>query len=195
MTFRQPPTRVLIGDVHLTVVRAKDFGYSFSLTSDIEFTVIIDQNWPHNKTGVKGALQVNSSCKLRAGKRQYLKEEKTTGRLSLNQSRAEDVLIRKLSGQKWRKALPFKEIPSSLPVARLVSNDLAVTMSLGCPLDKNVNAARNVIQEVQTEVPPEMFDLSKFVCGTYVDSRMLILRGVDGSALLFTRACVNESCR
>lgn len=195
LTLRQPPARVLVGDVHLTIVRATKANTSLLLTSDIGFGVMMGQDWPHDKTGITGKMEINSLFRLAAGRRLYLKEQKTTGRLSLSQSNARNSLVQKLSGRKWKKALPFKEIPSSLPVAKLVSSDIEVTMSLDDPLNQNVDTARNVVQEVRTQVPPEMFDLSKFVCGTYVDSRLLVLRGVNGSALLFTRSSVNESCR
>ncbi|KAF2287439.1 hypothetical protein GH714_039903 [Hevea brasiliensis] len=159
LTLRQPSARVLIGDVNLTVSRALDLNTSLSFTSDIGFTVIIGHDWPHDKAGIIGKMEVDS----------------------------------KLSGRKWRKAIPFKEFPSSLPVAKLASNDIEVTMNLSDPLDQNVVTARNLIQEVRMQIPPEMFDLSKLVCGTYVDSRLLVLRGVNGSALLFTRSCVDET--
>ncbi|KAJ0042275.1 hypothetical protein Pint_17707 [Pistacia integerrima] len=195
LTVRQPPARVLLGDVHLTIVRATKANTSLLLTSDIGFGVMMGQDWPHDKTGITGKMEINSLFRLTAGRRLYLEEEKTTGRLSLSQSNARNSLVQKLSGSRWKKALPFKDIPSSLPVVKLVSGDIEVTMSLDDPLNQNVDTARNVVQEVQTQVPPEMFDLAKFVCGTYVDSRLLVLRGVNGSALLFTRSPVNESCR
>ncbi|KAK2654235.1 hypothetical protein Ddye_014091 [Dipteronia dyeriana] len=195
LTLRQPPARVLIGDVHLTISRPTKLNTNLSLTSDIGFTVMMGQDWPHDKTGITGSLQVNSSFKLKAGRRLYLKEENSVGKLSLPQSNVRNILAQKLSGRSWRKAVPFKEIPSSLPVAKLLSTDVEVTMNLGNPLNRNVDDARNVLLEVRTQIPPEMFDLCKFVCGTYVDSRLLVLRGVNGSALMFTRCCVNESCR
>lgn len=196
LTFRQPLERVLIGNVHLTVSRVSKLSTTLSFTSDIGFRVMIGQNWPHDKTGVDGKLQVNSIFKLKAGRRLYLKEEEnTTGKLSLGPSDTHDAFPQKLSGRKWKKA-PFKEFPSSLPVAKLVSSEIDnVTMSLGDPLSTNVDSARNVVQEVRTQIPTEMFDLSKLVCGTYVDSRLLVIRGVNGSALLFTRSCFDEICK
>lgn len=192
LTLRQPPARVLVGDVHLTITRAKKSNSNFLLTSDIGFTVMVGRDWPHDKTGVTGKLQVNALFKLRAGRRLYLKEEETTKMLSSGQSDVQNSLLQKLSGTKWRKVVPFKEIPTSLPVVKLVSSDIEVTMSLNQPLNQDVDVAKNVVQEVRTQVPPEMFDLSKFVCGTYVDPRFLVLRGVNGSALLFTRSCIKE---
>lgn len=154
-------------------------------------------NWPQDKIGVNGKLVGYSSSRIQAGRRLYLKEENTTGlgQPSLDQSNAQHVLVQKLSSQKWRKVIPFEELPSSLPAVKLVSGDVDLTMSLDDPLSKDVDAARNIIQEVRTQVPPELFDLSKLICGTYVDSRLLILRSVDGSALLFTRSCLDDSHR
>ncbi|KAJ7965360.1 OBP3-responsive protein 1 [Quillaja saponaria] len=193
LTLRQPAVRVLIGDVHLTVTRVSKMNTNFSFISDIGFSVMIGQDWPHDKAGKSGSLQAKSVFALTAGRRLYLKEEKSTGKFSKGTSSTEVSLAQKLSGKKWRKVIPFKEFPSSLPAAKLVSGDIDVTMSLDDPLNQNVDTARNVIHEVRTQIPPEMFDLSKLVCGTYVDSRLLILRGVNGSALLFTRSFVDES--
>lgn len=191
LTLRQPPTRILVGYVHLTVTRPSKSNTNLSFTSDISFTVMTGREWPHDKTGITGKLQINSLFRLMAGRRLYIKEEKTTPGLFSSQSDAQNSLVQKLSGRKWRKAIPFKDIPSSLSVAKLVSGDIELTMSLGHPLNRNVDAAKNIVQEVRTQIPPEMFDLSKFVCGTYVDSRFLVLRGVNGSALLFTRSCAS----
>ncbi|XP_050387776.1 probable plastid-lipid-associated protein 14, chloroplastic [Argentina anserina] len=194
LTFRQPLERVLIGNVHLTVSRLSKSNTNLSFTSDIGFRVMIGQNWPHDKTGIDGKLQADSTFKLKAGRRLYLKEEENrTGTLSFGPSKAHVYLPQKPSGRKWRKT-PLKEFPSSLPVAKLISSEIDVTMNLGHPLSTNVDSARNVLQEVRTQVPTEMFDLSKLVCGTYVDSRLLVIRGVNGSALLFTRSCFDEIC-
>lgn len=193
LTLRQPNARVLIGDVRLTVSRASKLNTNLSFTSEIGFKIMIGKDWPHDKTGICGKLEVNSLFRLTAGRRLYLKEEKTTGRFTMGPSNIQGSLARKLSGRKWRKAIPFKEFPSSLPAAKLASGDIEVTMNLGEPLNQNIDTAKNAVQEIRTQLPPEMFDLSKLVCGTYVDSRLLVLRGVNGSALLFTRSCDDES--
>lgn len=195
LTLRQPPARVLIGDVCLTVARDSKLNNRLSLTSDINFTVMRGRNWPHNKIGINGKLVINSSSRIQAGRRLYLKEENTValGQPSFGESNAEHVLAQKLSSTRWRKVIPFEELPSSLPAVKLISGDIDLTMSLDIPLSEDIDAARNVIREVRTQVPPALFDLSKFICGTYVDSRLLILRSVDGSALLFTRSCLHES--
>lgn len=189
LTLRQPSARVLIGDVHLTVSRTSTLNTNLSFTSDIGFTVMVNQSWPHDKSGTTGKLQVNAMFRLTAGRRLYLKEDKTTGKFPSPSSTSQNSVIRKFSGRKWRKAIPFKEFPSSLPVAKLTPHDVELTMSLDDPLSTNVDIAKTVVREVRTQVPPEIFDLSKIVCGTYLDPRLLVLRGVSGSALLFTRSC------
>lgn len=188
LTLRQPTARVLIGDVYLTINRASKLNTSLSFTSDIGFTVMNGRDWPHDKTGITGKLEVNSLFRLTSGRRLYLKEEKTSEKLSFGQPDNQDSLAQKLSAKKWRKLVPYKEFPSSLPVAKLVSGDIEVTMSLGDNLNHNDVTPSSIVQEIRVQVPPEMFDLSRLVCGTYVDSRLLVLRGVNGSALLFTRS-------
>ncbi|XP_071709976.1 probable plastid-lipid-associated protein 14, chloroplastic [Rutidosis leptorrhynchoides] len=188
LTTRQPPSRVFIGEVHLTISQPSTTKPKppFSFTSDIGFRVLIGKDWPHDKTGINGKLQVNSSFKLTSGKRLYLKEETNTHNLPSTTTNAQDSAIKKLSGKKWRKT---REVPSSLSVVKLASNDIDVTLMLNEPLTRDVEAAQAAINEVRMQIPPEMFDLSKIVCGTYIDTRMLVLRSVNGSALLFTRAC------
>jgi hypothetical protein len=61
-------------------------------------------------------------------------------------------------------------------------------MSLGDNLYQNDVTPSIIVQEIRVQVPPEMFDLSRLLCGTHVDSRLLVLRGVNGPALLFTRS-------
>lgn len=193
LTLRQPPIRVLVGDLHLTVRRASKLKANLSFTSDIGFSVMIGPDWPHDKAGERGRLQVISSFTLRAGRRLYLKQDNTSEKHSFGPSGNEEALAQKFSSKKWRKITPFKEFPSSLPAAKLVSSDIDVTMNLDDPLNQNIDTATNVLQELRTQIPPEIFDLSKIVCGTYVDSRLLVLRGVNGSALLFTRSFVDRN--
>ncbi|KAJ4956229.1 hypothetical protein NE237_013012 [Protea cynaroides] len=184
LTLRQPSPRVLIGDVHLTVARTSNLTTTLSITSDICFTVIVGRNWPHDKIGIAGRLQVGSLARLTAGKRLYPKEENARSSSSF---KAQESLTQKLSSGKWR-AGSVKELPSSLPVVNLHSGEIEVTMSLDDPSLQEVDVASYVLREVRLQIPPEMFDVSRIVCGTYVDSRLLVLRGVNGSALLFTRS-------
>ncbi|CAH2070104.1 unnamed protein product [Thlaspi arvense] len=190
LTLRQPSTRALIGSVHLTVTRASEANNaSLSFTSDIGFTAITSKEWPHDKTGATGKLQTLSQFRLVAGKRIYLKEEKKNiGKFSMGEPDAEEGLVEKLETKKWKKVVPFKEFPSSLPVAKLVSGEIEVTMSM----NDRIESPGNVIGEVRKQIPQEIFDLSKLVCGTYIDSRLLVLRCVNGSALLFTRSSLDH---
>ncbi|XP_031095515.1 probable plastid-lipid-associated protein 14, chloroplastic isoform X2 [Ipomoea triloba] len=195
LTLRQPSFRVLIGDVHLTISKSSKPKTTFSVSSHIGFRVVIGRDWPHDKSGVNGALQTGTSFTLRAGRRVYLTEETTTTTTKLPSSSTQDSqasVQKRLSSNQWRKVVPIKEFPSSLPVAKLISGDIEVAMSLDDPLVRNVEMAQKVVQEVRVQVPPEIFDPSKLVCGTYVDSRLLVLRSVNGSALLFTRSCTHE---
>ncbi|XP_020548737.1 probable plastid-lipid-associated protein 14, chloroplastic isoform X2 [Sesamum indicum] len=186
LTLRQPSIRVLIGNVHLRITKLSKPEVAFSIESEIGFTVLPGEDWAHDKAGTGGKLQVKSLFKLRAGRRLYIKEESTT-RINSASPDVRDSILEKLSNKKWGKFIPIKEFPSSLPVAKLVSSDVEIAMSLDEPLTTDVKTAKNVIQEVRMQVPPELFDLSKIVCGTYLDSRLLVLRSVNGSALLFTR--------
>lgn len=187
LTLRQPSTRALIGNVYLTINRASEDSNNtlLSFTSDIGFTAITSKDWPHDKTGARGKLQTLSQFRLVAGKRLYLKEEKKNiSKFSMGEPNAEEGLVEKLGTKKWKKVVPFKEFPSSLPVVKLVSGEIEVTMNMA----DRIESPGNVIGEVRKQIPQEMFDLSKLVCGTYIDSRLLVLRCVNGSALLFTRS-------
>ncbi|OVA11320.1 Protein kinase domain [Macleaya cordata] len=188
LTLRQPSTRVLIGDVYLSFVQTSDTNATIALTSDISFSVMIGLDWPHEKHGVTGKLQVDSLVRLTAGSRIYLTEEQGRGKNTSQSSNVQSQITQK-SSKNWRRASRIKEPPSSLPVTKLASNEIEVTMNLDDSSVQKVDIAQKVVQEVRTQVPPEMFDVSKLVCGTFVDSRLLVLRGVNGSALLFTRSC------
>ncbi|KAL8537942.1 hypothetical protein ACS0TY_000041 [Phlomoides rotata] len=191
LTLRQPTTRVLIGNVHLKVTKLSKRNATFSLESDIGFKVMQGQDWSHDKSGTAGKLQSTSLSKLRAGKRLYMKEEAAT-RMSASTPDVSDSILEKMSSKKWRKIIPIREFPSSLPVAKLACADVDITLRLDEPLASDTKTAQTVIREVRMQVPPELFDLSKIVCGTYVDTRLLVVRSVNGSALLFVRAL--ESC-
>ncbi|KAL8143659.1 hypothetical protein V2J09_016691 [Rumex salicifolius] len=189
LTLRQPPNRVLIGDVHLGITNTSNLKTSFSFTSEVSYKVMAGQAWPHDKTGIAGSLKTSSSAKLRAGRRHYyVKEEEYYVGGGPGNISSSSLVQKQLSGKRWRKAFPFDEIPSSLPVVKLVLGDVELSMDLTGSMTGDVDAARRVLNEVRLQVPPEVFDVSKIVCGTYVDSRLLVLRSVNGSALLFTRS-------
>ncbi|KAL9250782.1 putative plastid-lipid-associated protein 14, chloroplastic, partial [Drosera capensis] len=155
LTLRQPAKRVLIGDLRLNVERTSEWKNAFTVTSNIGFDVMIGRNWLHDKTGVSGSLKITSSFRLRAGRRLYLKEEEVAGGTFFpTQSASSGSVEQKLLGKRWRKAVPFSEIPSSLPVAKLVSGYVDVAMTLDGPLGSDVQAAAKVLNEVQLQVPP-----------------------------------------
>jgi hypothetical protein len=149
-----------------------------SLTSEIGFKIMPESDWPHDKSGTEGVLSIASSARI------------TPGRIYTN---ADDIEGSRMTSSsylrgKWGKASNIKELPASLPAASINVDEDEVDVSMSCGSTLNVNSARKVLQEVRTQTPPEMFDLSKIVCGTYIDSRLMILRGVNGSALLFIRS-------
>jgi len=85
LTLHQPSARDLIGDVYLTINRASKLNTGISFTSDIGFMVMNGGDWPHDKSGITGKLEVNSLFRLTSGRRLYLKEEKTSEKLSFGQ--------------------------------------------------------------------------------------------------------------
>ncbi|KAL5989343.1 putative plastid-lipid-associated protein 14, chloroplastic [Asimina triloba] len=194
LTLRQASPRVLIGNASLTFTQSLDSDNTLHVASDLGFAVMPSSVWPHNKIGIGGTLHVSASVILTPGSRQYYDEERdgathAPGHLP----NAQESINRRLSGRRWRRASPIKEVPSSLPVVKLASCEIEVAMSIDSPsMQDVVGSASNILREVRMQVPTEMFDVSKFVCGTYVDARMLILRGVNGSALLFTRSCLDD---
>ncbi|OEL28407.1 putative plastid-lipid-associated protein 14, chloroplastic [Dichanthelium oligosanthes] len=179
LTLRQPSPRILISDVFLTV-SSNSVDPVFSLTSDTGFRIMPESNWPHDKSGTEGVLSVTTSARIAAG-RIYINEQdsKESRVTSSRYSR------RYLRG-KWRKLSKLKELPASLPSVNIAMDEVDISMS--CNLTLNVNSAQKVLQEIRTQTPPEVFDLSKIVCGTYIDARLMVLRGVNGSALLFIRS-------
>ncbi|XP_051137955.1 probable plastid-lipid-associated protein 14, chloroplastic [Andrographis paniculata] len=194
LTLRQPSTRVLIRDVRLKISKLAKPHATFSIESDVSFRVMQGRDWAHDKAGTEGKLHVESLFKLRAGRRLYIKEEEAAPKIrSTTTPDVRDSVMAKLSSKKWRKIVPIKEFPSTLPVAKLAAaSDVEISMRLEEPLSREVETARGVIREAMLQLPPELFDVSKIVCGTYVDSRLVVLRSVNGSALLLARSFVNE---
>nr|BAJ85510.1 predicted protein [Hordeum vulgare subsp. vulgare] len=179
LTLRQPTPRVLISDAFLTFAQVPEsVDPVLSLTSDIGFKIMPESDWPHDKSGTEGNLSVTTSAKITPGRIYTNAEDSTDSRITTS----------RYLGGKWGKAAKMKELPASLPTASVNVDEDEVDVSMSCGSTLNVKSARNVLQEVRTQTPPEMFDLSKIVCGTYIDSRLMILRGVNGSALLFVRS-------
>ncbi|XP_072967578.1 probable plastid-lipid-associated protein 14, chloroplastic [Typha angustifolia] len=188
LTLRQPSPRVLIGNVYLSFTQASGSGYpAFSLASEISFKAMPIPQWPHDKSGSPGGLHVKSSVRISPGRFFFREDDGEVKRVGSRKTSVE-----KLYGSTWKKVGSMKELPSSLPTVKLVADDIDVSMSFESPPD--IGTAKNVLQEIRTQIPPEMFDVSKLVCGTYIDSRIMVLRGANGSALLFIRSCPSTSC-
>jgi hypothetical protein len=152
----------------------------FSLTSDIGFRIMPESDWPHDKSGTDGVLSVTTSARIAAG-RIYIHEQDNK-ETRVTSSRSSRTYLR----GKWRKVAKMKELPASLPSVNIATDE--VELSMRCNSILNADSAQKVLQEIRIQTPPEMFDLSKIVCGTYIDARLMVLRCVDGSALLFTRS-------
>ncbi|CAO2165784.1 unnamed protein product [Urochloa humidicola] len=185
LTLRQPSPRILISDVFLTV-SSESVDPVFSLTSDIGFRIMPESNWPHDKSGTEGVLSVTTSARITAG-RIYIHEQDGKGS-RVTSSRSSRRYLR----GKWRKVSMMKELPASLASVNIAMDEVDISMS--CNSTLNANSAQKVLQEIRTQIPPEMFDLSKIVCGTYIDARLMVLRSVNGSALLLIRSNPTTDC-
>ncbi|KAK1326330.1 hypothetical protein QJS10_CPA01g02149 [Acorus calamus] len=123
LTLRQPSPRVLIRDAYLTFSSTSDLENS-SITSDISFKVMPTPHWPHDKSGIPGALQTTSpSARLTSGRRLYGLEEDSKGwthHSRLTSDSQELVVVRRMSGKKWKGVANMnKEPPFNLPVVKL----------------------------------------------------------------------------
>ncbi|CAN6444690.1 unnamed protein product [Victoria cruziana] len=183
LTLRQPSPSVLIGNAHLTFNPLSD--NFLSIQSNVDFTVISAAQWPHNKVGSAGRLQITCKCKVAEGNWIYGSDE-MDDRSSLILSTSQGTSARKPTNRTWRRISPVEDIPQELPVVSLLPGEIEVTMNLD-EVPQNVEGMKKVLHEVRVQIPPEMFDVSKLVCATYADSRLLVLRSVAGAALLFTR--------
>ncbi|CAA7408660.1 unnamed protein product [Spirodela intermedia] len=181
LTLRQTPSRVLIGDAHLTF-ESPTGGATFSAASEVGFKAMAMNQWPHDKSGVSGRLRaVPSSFDLSQGRRLFMDEA----------AAQEESAARELLERKWKKMGSGRRIPLSLPAAKFVAGDVDVELTFDSSLP-SVDLAKGVLREVRIQIPPAMFDLSRIVCGTYLDARLLVLRVIDGSALLFARSCFHD---
>lgn len=181
LTLREAQPRILIDNAYLTFTETSELDeLSLKFTSDVSFKVISSIQWPHDKEGDPGWLCVNSkSTSLTSGQTVYVQGE--SKQFSL------ESIARKLSSRKWKRIGSKKKLPTNLPTVRFNTDDIEISMNLG--ISSSNEMAQRILREVRMQIPTEMFDISKLVCGTYIDSRLMILRGVNGSALLFTRSC------
>ena len=174
LTLRQTPSRVLIGDAFLTFEPSTGSGAKFSATSDVAFKTMPAGTWPHDKSGVNGQLRAAAnSVKLTQGRRVFLQEPESSDNL------------RELPESKWKK---IENNPISLPAAQIAAGDVELELRFSSSPPSSVDFAKSTLREVRIQIPPEMFDPSRIVCGSYLDERLLLLRGVDGAALIFSRS-------
>ncbi|EFJ18338.1 hypothetical protein SELMODRAFT_113218 [Selaginella moellendorffii] len=185
LTMRQASPPVLIKDVMQTISVTSQ---TLASTVDVTFTVLpSDTNWPHDKSGNSGRIQINATnIQLRQGERLYQTDTEV-----IDQSPALERLREvESSATRKRKGLGHflpKDAPKSLPIIRLDVDEFDIGMELEEALP-DADLARRIVQEVRLQLPKEIFAVSKLACATYVDSRLLVLRGITGAALLFIRS-------
>ncbi|CAM6117860.1 unnamed protein product [Calypogeia fissa] len=198
LTMRKASPAVMMKGVTLDIKKSSDS--DLSINSEIKFTAMSPDQWPHDKTGVKAVLKVSSpSVSLGDGERLYLTEvpaeenHGSTGQTPAVElgEQAQDTAEKGNSRRHQRRSLhllPDEPGPASLPIIRMFSDaELEFEMELGSN-GPDSSYPHRVLNEVRRQIPREMFDLSRLVCGTYIDSRLMVLRSVSGSACLFTRS-------
>jgi hypothetical protein len=151
-----------------------------SMTSEIKFTAMSPDHWPHDKAGVKGVLKVSSpTVSLARGERLYLPEFRADEEQGSTRQTPAAKVGQKVqdaaekgksirSHRKSRQLLPDEPGPASLPIVRIFSRaELEFEMEVDLKgLDKAF------AQRTLTEVRRQIFYLSRFVCGTYIDSQL-----------------------
>jgi hypothetical protein len=168
------------------------------MVSETRFTAMSADQWPHDKTGVKAILKVISpAVSLTDGHRLYISEpqaeenQSSTSRIPREVTdKVQDIERGKSSRNagRSRQILPDEPGPASMPIVRLLSKD---ELDFQLELDQSgvgVGFPQRALNELRHQIPKEMFDVSELVCATYIDSRLMVLRGVSGSACLFTRS-------
>lgn len=170
------------------------------MASSALFSAMVDKgDWMLDKRGTQGKFEVTSSnvC-LQKGERSY------TTDLSIVEDSSESSAARlmeafynqiKSKGFDYpREGKFFQSIsaaaPSTLPVVRLSIEDIDMTMELDYAGPDSSYPMRS-LDELRVQIPPESFDIAKIVCGTYIDARLLVLRGVSGAALFFIRSAAS----
>ncbi|BBN04328.1 hypothetical protein MPTK1_3g03690 [Marchantia polymorpha subsp. ruderalis] len=184
LTVRQAAPAVLMGDVTLNFEVLSDA--SLSLNADIGFSVMEGENWPQDKKGKKGSLNVRASSVVLTDAERVYPEIDDKENSNRRQTKVDDNVS--TPKRRSRQILPDEPGPASMPVVRLgYPGEIDMSMNLDFEIEDDAQFQR-IVNEVQILIPQEMFDISSLVCGTYVDSRLMVLRGVTGSACLFVRS-------
>ncbi|KAJ7539690.1 hypothetical protein O6H91_11G105400 [Diphasiastrum complanatum] len=200
LTTRQANPAVLISYAMLLFHMDPNRTDRLSTTVTVVFTVMPDnRNWRHDKSGIKGKLKVTATIGLAEGERLYpaqTEKDASPGGKEQPHRLADKPAISSNKIVKAKSSLPRRKVLGrfladddlkSLPVMRVAVDDMQINLEL----DENLGDRflhHRILQEVRLQVPRELFDLSRVVCATYVDARLLILRSVSGDALVFTRS-------
>ncbi|KAI5084614.1 hypothetical protein GOP47_0000783 [Adiantum capillus-veneris] len=198
LTWRKASPAVLVGDVFFSFSCS---GGDMSMASSVSFSVMVDNgDWLPDKRGTEGKFGVTSNkLSLQRGERSYTTDfqrevdnvqEPSATRLVegfYNQVRNKGYDYPR-EGNFFRAVSPAA--PPSLPVVRFDIDDLEMTMEVDYRGPDPSYPMRS-LDELRVQIPPESFDISKIVCGTYIDARLLVLRGVSGAALFFVRTAIS----
>ncbi|KAH7288510.1 hypothetical protein KP509_31G029100 [Ceratopteris richardii] len=198
LTWRKASPAILVSDVVFTFNSSDEI---LSLTSTISFSAMVDKgDWLLDKRGTQGKFEVTSN-------KVYVQSWERIYTTDLEQTEPDEVsgasavkLVEGLQKQMRNRGYDyakegkfFQSIspapPRSLPVIRLDIEDIDMTMEVDYRGPDPSYPMRS-LKELRVQVPHESFDVSNIICGTYIDGRLLILRGISGSALFFVRTAV-----
>lgn len=171
------------------------------MASTTSFTAMVDKgNWMLDKSGTRGKFEATTNkVSLQKSQRSY-----TTDLQSVEEDSPEspaDRLVEGLYNRIRSKGFDYLRegkffqsssavAPATLPVVRLDIEDMDMTMELDYS-GPDPSFPRRSLDELRVQIPPESFDIEKIVCGTYIDARLLVLRGVSGAALFFVRSAAS----
>lgn len=199
LTWRKASPAVLVSDVSFSFSCSNG---DLSMASSISFSVMIDKgDWLPDKRGTQGKFEVTSSkLSLQRGERSYTSVLQTKGDDETQETSAARLVegfynqVRNKGYDYPKEGKFFRSVspaaPPSLPIVRLGIEDLEMTMEVDYYGPDSSYPMRS-LDELRVQIPPESFDIAKIVCGTYIDARLLVLRGVSGAALFFVRTAVN----
>eukprot|EP00250_Pteridium_aquilinum_P011210 c19909_g1_i1 orf=316-2409(-) len=198
LTWRKGSPAVLVGDV-FTSFSCLDGG--LSIASSVTFSVMVDRgDWMLDKSGTQGRFEATSSkiC-LQKGERSYTTDLETEADdvQEFSAARLVEGFYNQIKSKGFdypRDAKFFQSMsaaaPPTLPIVRLDIGDMDMSMELDYRGPDPSYPMRS-LDELRVQIPPESFDITKIVCGTYIDARLLVLRGMSGAALFFVRSAAS----
>ncbi|XP_078429077.1 OBP3-responsive protein 1 [Wolffia australiana] len=158
LTLRQATSRVLIGEACLTFERILNGGAA-------NFSAVADVAFT--------AMPTDGWAHDKSG---------LDGRL-----RAAVPAVQLTQGRRVFLDEPGPSDAVSLPAAQIAAEEVALEVSFSAA-PPSVDFAKAAVREVRIQIPPDLFDPTRILCGSYLDARLLVLRAADGSALLFSRS-------